>query len=136
MKKKYIIAPAVMVVLIFAWVASMAGERVDPTGVLSRLLEIEHAHSESMQSFLQHLKLDYHPQLGTVKKETLPYHKEGWDDTYSAQLFPGKKMQAIESVSRTIFPAHYWWLIKQMTAALFISGTATGTNPVSLLLPG
>jgi hypothetical protein len=103
MKKKWIVVPSILVVLIFAWVLSMAGARVDPSGVMRRLLEIEQAHSESMNSFLHHLKLDYHPKLGTVKKETLPFHKEGWDDKYASQLFPQSEFKNIQSISKTIF---------------------------------
>jgi hypothetical protein len=101
--KKWVIVPSIMVVLIFAWVVSMAGARVDPSGVMQRLLEIEQAHSESMNSFLEHLKLDYHPKLGTVKKETLPFYKKGWNDKYALQLFPQAELQSIQSVSRTTF---------------------------------
>jgi hypothetical protein len=103
MKKKWAVVPLVIVVLIFAWVVSMAGERVDPTGVLPRLLEIDQTHSDAVQSFLEHLKLDYHPEYGTVKKETLPFHNNDWEKSYVPELFPESRIERIDSITKATF---------------------------------
>jgi len=95
--------PIVIMVVVFAWVVSMAGEKVDPTGVMRRLLEMERTHSEAVQSFLGHLKLDYHPDFGKIGRDVLPVHPEGWNEAYVAELFPRSKIVKVESITRAEF---------------------------------
>ncbi|MCP5054515.1 MAG: hypothetical protein GY940_45525 [bacterium] len=103
MNKKMVTISLVGIVVIFAWVVSMAGERVDPTGVLKRLLEIDRTHTEAVQSFLDNVKLDRHPKYGAVEKDEMPVHEKGWDNAYAAELFPKEKVEAISSITQATF---------------------------------
>ncbi len=103
MKKKWVVLPLVLVVVVFAWVVSMAGDRVDPTGVMQRLLEMEETHTEAVQSFLGNLKLDYHPAHGNVQKDIMPCHEAGWEEKYVPELFPKAEIENVSSISRATF---------------------------------
>lgn len=103
MKKKWIVMPLVLVVVVFAWVVSMAGDRVDPTGVMQRLLEMEETHTEAVQSFLGNLKLDYHPAYGVVQKDMMPCHASEWSKDFVAELFPNAQIVSVDSITKATF---------------------------------
>lgn len=119
MSKKLIVVALVLVLSVFAWVVSMAGERVDPTGVMGRLVEMDRSHTDAVQSFLNHLKLDYHPDFGSVSKEDMPFHATGWNEQYIHELFPGKNIEHIKSVTKATFSGTVLAVHREHTGRLF-----------------
>ncbi len=95
--------PVVMLVVIMAWVVSMAGEKIDPTGIMNRLVEMEKNHKEAVKSFLGHLKLDYHPEYGRVPKHEMPVHASGWHNRFVPKLFPKSTVVSVESLTQAEF---------------------------------
>jgi len=70
--KRVFIAVLMSLIVAVFWVANVSADVEDPTGTLQQIKQINDAHQKTIDALVANIRMDYHPELGTIKTEDYP----------------------------------------------------------------
>ncbi len=71
--KRFLLTMLMCSFVFFSWPGSMIAEVTnDPTGTMQKIYELNEAHSKAIETLVGSVRLDYHPEFGTIRPEDYP----------------------------------------------------------------